>query len=369
VNRIQIGIAIVVASLLVAAATPRSAGMATPELFDSGVPRGSSEILAGYYTDAAKRIKQVVENPSGRTAGSKEFKRARAATLIDQVDQVLGQLGHATSGWIGKNVPAAAVAGRKLANKQAVEAGVRPKGQAAIEGSFHLIDHRAVQVLAIDAFRDLNKAAQGMGDRAKFALHTTAQQELGEAEINKILAGGLIEGKPVETIKKLRDALKQVHGETVKVINKNGDEMNFDAGYYAELVARTKTRQASVVARHERLSELGMDLVAIVGLISKNFCTAFLGQVFSLSGNSDKYPAYSSLPGGGPPFHPLCSKSTRPFVEELASDKQLDQADGLDDADKLLGMDATQAQRAFKDLQIHAQQKDRYATTASKLFG
>jgi hypothetical protein len=145
--------------------------------------------------------------------------------------------------------------------------------------------------------------------------------------------------------------------------------MNFDVGYYAEMVARTKTREASVDARHERLSELGLDLVAIVGRISKNFCTAFLGQVFSLSGNSDKYPAYSSLPGGGPPFHPNCSKSTRPFVEELASDKQLDQADGLDDADKLLGMDATQAQRAFKDLQIHAQQKDRYATTASKLFG
>jgi hypothetical protein len=181
VNRIQIGIAIVVASLLVAAATPRSAGMATPELFDSGVPRGSSEILAGYYTDAAKRIKQVVENPSGRTAGSKEFKRARAATLIDQVDQVLGQLGHATSGWIGKNVPAAAVAGRKLANKQAVEAGVRPKGQAAIEGSFHLIDHRAVQVLAIDAFRDLNKAAQGRARRGGDQQDPRRRSDRGEA--------------------------------------------------------------------------------------------------------------------------------------------------------------------------------------------
>jgi hypothetical protein len=91
--------------------------------------------------------------------------------------------------------------------------------------------------------------------------------------------------------------------------------------------------------------------------------------VFSLSGKSDKYPAYAELPGGGPPFHPNCSKSTRPFIEDLASSKQLDQADGLDDADKLLGMKPAEAQRTFKDLQIYDQQKDRYATTAKKLFG
>jgi hypothetical protein len=106
-----------------------------------------------------------------------------------------------------------------------------------------------------------------------------------------------------------------------------------------------------------------------VGLVSTHFCTAFLGQVFSLSGKSDKYPAYSELPGGGPPFHPNCSKSTRPFVEELASPAQLEQAEGLDDADKLLGDDPARAQRKFRDLQIHTQQKDRYSTTAQKLFG
>ena len=56
-----------------------------------------------------------------------------------------------------------------------------------------------------------------------------------------------------------------------------------------------------MTARHERLGELGLDLVAFVGRVSDNFCSAFLGQVFSLSGTSNKYPAYASLPGGGPP--------------------------------------------------------------------
>jgi hypothetical protein len=140
-------------------------------------------------------------------------------------------------------------------------------------------------------------------------------------------------------------------------------------GYYAELVARTRTREAQVQARHERLGELGIDLVSIVGRISNSFCTAFLGQVFSLSGTSAKYPAYASLPGGGPPFHPNCSKSTRPYVEALATQAQAEQAETLPDAQQLLGQDVATAQRRYKDLQIRNQVEDRYATTEARLFG
>jgi hypothetical protein len=311
VNRIQIGIAIVVASLLVAAATPRSAGMATPELFDSGVPRGSSEILAGYYTDAAKRIKQVVENPSGRTAGSKEFKRARAATLIDQVDQVLGQLGHATSGWIGKNVPAAAVAGRKLANKQAVEAGVRPKGQAAIEGSFHLIDHRAPRS---------RSSARRRSTRSSPAV--------------------VIEGKPRETIKKLRDALKQVHGETVKVIDKNGD----DDELRRRLLRRAGRAHEDARGDGRTRGTSGCRKLGWTWSRSSADLEELLHRVprpglFSCRATPDKYPAYSSLPGGGPPFHPNCSKSTRPVRRGARVRQAARPGRGSTTPTKLLGMD------------------------------
>src|SRR5207248_2252057 len=77
--------------------------------------------------------------------------------------------------------------------------------------------------------------------------------------------------------------------------------------------------------------------------------------------SSDKYPAYASLPGGGPPFHPNCSKSTAPFIEALASKEQLDLAAGVDDAEKLLDVkDPAEAQRRFKALQLFQQQEDRY---------
>lgn len=343
--------------------------MAIPELSSSGVPRGESAILAGYYRDAAKRIKETVLHPPGGTQSGREFRQARAAQQIQQIDTLLVGLKQKAAGWVGKNIPAAYRDGLRRADRQAREAGVRPPSIPPLRGSFSVIDQRTVRVFARDSMGDLTKAADSMGRQAQRVLRSTAQQGLGESDINRVLAGGVIEGSPRETIRRLRDELEKVHGETVTVIDRNGDPISFDAGYYAEMVARTKTREATVTARHERLEELDIDLVAIVGRISTNFCTAFLGQVFSLSGNSTKYPAYSSLPGGGPPFHPNCSKSDRPFIEELASDAQIEQAEILSSSEKLLGMDTSEAQRSFKDLQIHAEIKERYATTARKLFG
>jgi hypothetical protein len=339
-----------------------------PELSSSGISAAATDQLVSLYTDAAGRIKEMVLNPTGPNVASQQYRQMRAVQLSRQIDLMLVQLKQGTALWIGKELPKAFEDGLKRAQMQAAKL-IKDLPETPLEGTSALIDHRSVKLFAQDMAGDLAGAADNAVRRAKSVLRQTAQVNLSEKEIDRILAGGLIEGKPVQAIRNLRDRLREVGAGTVQVRDKNGDMINFDAGYYASMVVRTKTREATVHARHQRLRQLGLDLVSIVGLVSTHFCTAFLGQVFSLSGRSDKYPAYSELPGGGPPFHPNCSKSTRPFVEELASETQLDQAEGLDDADKLLGMDASQAQRAFKDLQIHAQQKDRYATTAEKLFG
>jgi hypothetical protein len=195
-------------------------------------------------------------------------------------------------------------------------------------------------------------------------LRATAQVGLSEVQIDRVLAGGVIEGKPTDTIRRLREDLERIHGETVEI---NGRD--YQVRDYASLVVRTKTRQASEVARHERLEELDIDLVSIIGRISAHFCSAFLGEVFSISGKSSQYAALSELPGGGPPFHPNCSKSTRPYIASMASGKQARMAEGLEDADKLIGMTPVEAQRSYRDLQLQAQVRGHYATTARELFG
>lgn len=338
-----------------------------PLISDSGVTRGESDLLVEIYRAALGRLKTIVLKPGGATAAGQAFRRARASTLVAQVDAILRQLKAQASGWVGAKMPQAYRDGLAAGDRQAEEAGVRVAG-SGLSGSFGLVDQQAVVVLARDAMADLSKAADSAGDRAKRLLRQTAEMGLGGAAINAILAGGVIEGTPVETIRSLRDALKAVHGETVTIVDKNGRPIEFDAGTYAELVARTRTREAVEHARHSRLAALGIDVVVIIGRVSNTFCTAYLGKAFSLSGNHPKYPALSSLPNGkGPPFHPRCSKSTRPFVEELATEKQLDDAAPDADVAKVITRDPAVAQRVFKDLQVRAKVEDRYVRSTKSV--
>ncbi len=341
------------------------------ELSDSGVPQRTSELLASYFQTSADKFKSWLITPPGRTPKSQAFNQSWAQQKVQQLNQEINLLKARSSNWAAMNHREVAIAAAKTADNQARELGVL-SSDGTLQGRFGLIDVNTVKIFAADTvqrealktYHDLAKAADSMQDRTATLLRGTADLGLSQAEINRILAGGVIEGKPDVAIRTLRDELQKLHGDKVEIAGRN-----YDVKYYAEMVVRTRTRAASVIARHERLEALGLDLVSIVGRISDNFCTAFLGQVFSLSGRSSKYPSYASLPGGGPPFHPNCSKSTRPFVEALATKGQLATAEGVDEADKLLGKTPAEAQRSFKDLQLRQAVQKSYGTTAKALFG
>jgi BMFP domain-containing protein YqiC len=339
---------------------------ATPEFFDSGVPRSESEIVAHLFAQAMQRLNAMVLKPTGMKQSSRDFRQARAAELGEQVDRILSRLNRATADWIGSRMPEVVKQAIARANTQAVDAGVRRED--VVKGSFSLIDEETVVIFARDIGTDLNKAAASMGERAKTILRATAQVGLSETDINTIIAGGVIEGMPRQTYRALADALQAVHGERVTITGKDGVDRDYKVGDYAEMVVRTRTREATVTARHNRLEALGLDVVVIIGRISKYPCTAFLGQAFSLSGKHPKYPPYASLPDGGPPFHPNCSKGTRPFVEDLATGAQLRAAEPDEDVGKLLGKPFGQIGRAYKDLQLEAAVKGRYGTTEKKLY-
>ena len=331
-----------------------------PANHHSGVPRSESEQLVRWYAEARKRLREMILHPTGTEAGQ-AFRQSRAALLIEQIDRIIRELDARSARWASKNLPAAYKDGIQAGLRQLEEAGVRVPGNL-IQGSFSLVDRRSLDLLAQDTLMTLRKASGAMAESAKSVLRQTAQIGLSERQINDIIAGGIIEGTPRETIRTLREELQRVNADQlVKVIDKNGNTRHYEPGYYADMVVRTKTREVVVKARHNRLNESGVDLVIIIGKPSDNFCSAFLGQIFSLSGNHPKYPAYSSLPGGGPPFHPKCSKGTRPFVEALADPDDLPfGGEGLPDAKTLLQLDPAQAQRAYQDLQLRQQVEKKY---------
>lgn len=329
------------------------------DISNSGVPQTEAAIVASWYKALADRARAAILNPGGSTDRGQAYNRARAADRMAQLKTLAGQIDKKAGDWIGRRMPQLYKDGRALADQQAIDAGVRP-ADSVTQGSFNLIDSKSLQLLARDTLIDLHKASGGILATAERMLRATADNGLSQADINKIIAGGIVEGVPDATIAALRDELRRVNnGNVVAITTKSGGTMNFDAENYAGIVVRTKTREAMVQSRVDRFTELDLDLVSITGKLSKNFCSAYLNQVFSISGKSDKYPPLDSLPGGGPPFHPDCSKSIRPFVEELATDAQKQAAEPDGDVSKLLNVNATQAQRLYQDLQLRTQTKQR----------
>lgn len=321
----------------------------------------ANDILIGYLASTSKRLQEMMLNPSGKGDRARAFNVSRAAVLISHVRDLQRELKAQIAAVTGPMIAQAYRNGLRQGNQQAIESGAYRPNDPLLRGGFSLIDRQAAAVVARDTAADLFKAADAMADNAVRLLRRTAENGLSNAQINEVIARGILEGSPAEVTRALRDELRRVHdGNIVPIIDKNGDLRHFDAGSYAKLIVITKTREAVVTARHERLMGLNLDVVTIIGKLSNNFCSAFLGQAFSLSGKSRDYPPLASLPGGGPPFHVQCSKGTRAFVAELASGAQREVAQGVVDAQKLLGMDTSAAQRAFKDLQLRAQVRQAY---------
>jgi hypothetical protein len=156
----------------------------------------------------------------------------------------------------------------------------------------------------------------------------------GETAVNTAIARGILSGDPRITDRAIREIFADPNSPEAESYRKLGNRQitvgkaTMSVGQYAATVTRTRMREATVTARHERLAWLGVNLVQITGRNSANFCTAFLGLVCSLDGFSGEVNGVTviplaSLPGGGPPFHPNCSKGTAAFVASVVSPARL----------------------------------------------
>lgn len=325
--------------------------MATPA---DGIPADELKLLASWYQDFGDALRDRVLNPRGGKDSSRAWNQADAAQRLGQVRSLARSLDVRIAGTMGKRFTELAREARAKADRQAIEAGVRPD-HGAVAGSFQLVDSKALSVVARDTLADLRKASGGAVAKAESVLRATADNGLTQTEINDIIAGRLISGDRSAAIQQLAGQLRAIHEGKVMVLQTKGGPREYDIAKYAEMVIRTKTRQATVIARHERFSELGIDLVIITGRISNNFCTAYVNQIFSISGKDERYPPLSSLPGGGPPFHPNCSKSTRAHVEEFADDRELEALAESPDLSPMLNTSPEAAQRTYRDLQLRQQ--------------
>ncbi len=229
------------------------------------------------------------------------------------------------------------------ASLTARDAGVQ--GPAA--GSFTLLDRRKAEVLLHQTTSDLTTAANSIVAVAERTMRQTHALGLNDAAVNRIIAGGMLDGVPDEAHRELRKRLRRIaEGGLVETVNpRSGVVTTHKPEAYADMVFQTKTREAATIATAGRLAESGIDLVRIIGSDSANFCTHFVGKVFSLNGTHPEYPPLANLPRGGPPFHPRCSKTIVAFIEELATSEQIAKSRPNDAVRELMGATPAEAQR------------------------
>ncbi len=310
------------------------------------------DALQQINTDLAQAIIRLSVDPSRRGPG---FSAARSIELAERINARLARLGVEAKTAVAGAAEASMLAGVREARRQLDALGVaRASELTGASFSTAAVNHDAVEAIANDTLARLQAAAGDHAARAQTLFRSLSAGTLsttgGEAAVNRAIARGIITGNPSTADRAIRNLFRApggAPGGLEESYRKLGNKQIVVGGWtgsvraYAATLVRTRTREATVQARHEAGLRAEIDLVQIVGGTSANFCTRFLGLVCSLTGRTPGYRVYSSLPNGGAPFHPNCSKGTVFYVVDLVSDYRIKAAQEADLAYERAARDGT----------------------------
>ncbi len=293
-------------------------------------------VVVGLYDDAMRQInadlalaiEQLAESPDRRSA---QFRQGRAAQLQGTFQRRLNALGQRALPGLMNAGEDGFKRGLRQARAQLNDVGLGPVVRAAGSSfSFGVQDRRIVEIAARDM---LQRLQSGAGDHAARSVGLFRSLGAGplfgrDVEVTRIIARGLTTGSPIKADRALRDLFRDPNAPERESYRRIGAKQITVGGWtgpvrtYTSTVVRTRSREATEAARHERLGENGIELVQIVGATSVNFCTRFLGLVVALGNAQGGFPSISELPSSGPPFHPNCSKSTAAYIDGVTSDRR-----------------------------------------------
>lgn len=203
----------------------------------------------------------------------------------------------------------------QYANKQftkqyglAKDRAIKALKKAGLEIRGDLPQYNTLTQIIMDSVARMNLATKNGEENIKTVFRKTQQAYLDDVEINRKLAQGLVVDATPDNLKKtLKSSLVKAVGEG-NVIEINGRKYKPD--YYAELVARTRTREAQSQAAIDTIMGFGEDTVRISSHNTTTpLCQQYEGKVFSLTGRSP-HPILDQYP----PFHPNCQHVLTPSV-------------------------------------------------------
>lgn len=201
------------------------------------------------------------------------------------------------------------------AMRSAIRDGARlaiPQMQSyGLERKFSLPYDSKTVVSFIEDSTALWSQAMGTAENKVERLFRATQQDLiREREINFALTTEEIAGGAIQRMRSTLTQQLQENADNGQFLTING--RNYQIGKYAELVARTRTREAQTIGTIRTVQEFGIDLVKWKASADAcEICLPFDGEIYSISGKSSEHPVLSE----SPPVHPHCTCTLTPYVE------------------------------------------------------
>jgi len=256
------------------------------------VTRAQQELIRA-YRNATRRLERQLSG-----AALTDFQRFRITEQLQQIRVIIAALNQQAQDAAQRMIGPSYRVGIKLSADALVRAGIEVN-------MGNVLATEAIAVVADQMAMDLIAANASLEIQARRFLRLTQQKLLTEQQINQGIARGIIEG---ETRKQVSDRLlkqlkgKMEEGARIVIKCKDGKLRSYDPAQYAELVARTRTREAVT----QGTIRTGMDYEVYLFQVSVHsgaceMCIPFQGKVFAIVDGTG-YPILKE----SPPFHPNC---------------------------------------------------------------
>lgn len=276
------------------------------------------EELIEIYKRAQNRLQKSLSS-----AVLSDFKRFRIQEQLVQVNAIIAALNTEVKDALPGVIDGYYKHGADLA-ETALEAQGVSVGALNLGNRIHTA---AIQAVAEQMALDLSTANVTAKVAAQRILRQTQQVLVEERQINQIIAEGLAVGETRrETSARLRRALVEEIGDG-KFVRAGG--RRFTPEYYAELVTRTRTREAVTQGAVTRSMEFGITLFQVS--IHDNpcdVCKQYQGKVYSVVPDSG-FPMLEARP----PFHPSCRHVLTPYVEVPGREEKHEALKALSNSD------------------------------------
>ena len=223
---------------------------------------------------------------------------------LKNILEILAQLDVESAKWIQQVIPQI-----YQENYTQVLSFINKMGmQRKIKPNFAQIHQRAIDVIAQNMFDNLRQATQYAGRRIQDEFRRAGIDTMGEKYTEGLTWR--------ETAKRLQDRLLTQGLTGFK--DKLGREWRLDS--YAQMVARTTSREIATVATLNTCQEADIDLIQISSHYPTcEICAPLQGKVFSISGNDKRYPKLEEE--YTPPIHPNSMTRKQKYIQSMAGNR------------------------------------------------